>query len=96
MRQSECRLHELIDTEVAAGEQAARPSLRLVGTPTATASSPAEKPEEETYELKLGFGELALISKSLQAAKTLDALPPQDELLDETIQVVDQALNKAV
>jgi hypothetical protein len=50
----------------------------------------------ETYELKLGFGELALIYKSLQAVKTLGAVPPQDELLDDTLQLVDQTLKKAV
>lgn len=50
----------------------------------------------ETYELKLGFGELALIYKSLQAVRTLGALPPQDELLGDTIELVDQALKKAV
>jgi hypothetical protein len=50
----------------------------------------------EAYELKLGFGELALIYKSLQAVKTLGALPPQDELLDDTLELVDQALKKAV
>jgi len=50
----------------------------------------------ETYELKLGFGELALIYKSLQAVRTLGALPAQDELLDDTLELVDQALNSAV
>jgi hypothetical protein len=32
---------------------------------------------------------------SLQAAKTLGALPPHDELLNDTIQLVDQAFNRA-
>ena len=64
---------------------AARPRLRLV-----------ESPPEETLELRLGFAELALIYKALQAAKTLGALPPQDELLADTIQIVNQALNSAV
>jgi hypothetical protein len=44
----------------------------------------------------LTFDELVLIYKSLQAVKTLGALPPEDELLDDTIQVVDQALDIAV
>jgi aconitase B len=48
------------------------------------------------YELKLGFAELALIYKSLQAVKTLGAMPPQDELLGDTMELVDQALRKAV
>jgi hypothetical protein len=42
------------------------------------------------------FGELALNYKSLQAVKTLGALPPQDELLNDTIQIVGEALNRAV
>ena len=45
--------------------------------------------------LQLTFDELALIYKSLQAAKALGALPPQDELLNDRIQLVDQALNRA-
>jgi hypothetical protein len=48
------------------------------------------------HELTLTFDELALIDKSLQAVKTLGALPPHDELLDDTIQIVDQALNAAI
>ena len=50
----------------------------------------------KTHELKLTFGELALIYKSLRAAKALAALPPDDELLNDTIQLVDQTLNKAL
>jgi hypothetical protein len=48
------------------------------------------------HELAFTFDELVLIYKSLQAVKTLRALPPEDELLDDTIQVVDQALNTAI
>jgi hypothetical protein len=48
------------------------------------------------HELALTFDELVLIYKSLQAAKTLGALPPEDELLEDTIQVVDQALGTAI
>jgi hypothetical protein len=44
-------------------------------------------------EVALTYDELALIFKSLQAAKTLGALPPQDELLEDTIQVIDGSLN---
>jgi hypothetical protein len=49
-----------------------------------------------THDLELSFGQLALVYKSLQAAKTLGALPPQDELLNDTLQLVDVALKKAV
>jgi hypothetical protein len=47
-------------------------------------------------ELTLTFDQLALIYKSLQAVKSLGALPSEDELLDDTIQLVDQALNDAL
>jgi hypothetical protein len=47
------------------------------------------------HGLRLSFGELALIYKSLHAVKTLGALPQQDELLNDTIQLVDQALARA-
>jgi hypothetical protein len=43
--------------------------------------------------VRFTFEELALIYKSLEAIKTLGLLPPQDELLEDTIQVVDQRLN---
>jgi hypothetical protein len=53
----------------------------------------AEGSERLVRALRLSFDELALIYKSLEAVKTLGALPPQDELLEDTIQVVDQSLN---
>jgi hypothetical protein len=37
-----------------------------------------------------------LIHKSLQAVRTLAVLPPRDELLDDTIELVDQALDAEV
>jgi hypothetical protein len=37
-----------------------------------------------------------LIYKSLEAVKTLGALPPAGELLEDTIQIVDQSLNTFV
>ncbi len=52
--------------------------------------------DAQKHELKLTFDELALIYKSLQAVKTLGALPLQDEVLNDTIQLVDEALDKAV
>ena len=51
--------------------------------------------EEQRHKLSLTFDELVLIHKSLQAVKTLHALPPDDELVDDTMQVVDQALVRA-
>jgi hypothetical protein len=57
---------------------------------------PPQKGEASRQEVRLSFDELALIYKSLEAVKTLGALPPQDELLEDTIQVVDQSLNTFV
>jgi hypothetical protein len=48
------------------------------------------------HQLRLTFDQLALIRKSLQAVRTLDVLPPRDELLEDTIDVVEQALVQAV
>jgi len=45
---------------------------------------------------RLTFDELALVYTSLEAVETLRALPPQDELLNDTIQLVDQALSDAI
>jgi hypothetical protein len=44
----------------------------------------------------LTFDELALDPQSLEAVKTLGALPPQDELREDTIQLVDHNLNTFV
>jgi hypothetical protein len=97
------QLTELIDTDLPADElerlarvdrllRTVRPRVRLVATPEST----RPRPDEQTHELKLTFGELSLIYRSLQAAKTLGVLPPEDELLDDTIQLVDQALQGAI
>jgi hypothetical protein len=51
--------------------------------------------ERPRHELKLSFAELVLIYKSLQAVQTLGALALQDELLTDTMQLVDQALTEA-
>ncbi len=50
---------------------------------------------EQTHELKLSFDQLALIQKSLLAAKSLGVLSQEDELVDDTIQLVDQAVDAA-
>ncbi len=73
-----------------------RPSLRLVFPPTTRTQAARPTRAEPTHTLTLTFSELALIYKSLQAAKTLGALPPQDELLNDTIQIVDQELRRAL
>jgi hypothetical protein len=47
-------------------------------------------------QLQLTFDQLALIHKSLQAVRTLAILPPRDELLDDTMEAVDRALEQAL
>jgi hypothetical protein len=42
--------------------------------------------------MKLSFRELVLIHRSLEAVRTLGALERQDELLNDTIHLIDQAL----
>jgi hypothetical protein len=58
-------------------------------------SRSAHPTNTERQEVEFTFDELALIYKSLRAVKTLAVLPQNDELLDDTIQRVDQALNTA-
>jgi hypothetical protein len=100
-------LGELIGTDLPAEEverlarvdavlrEAARPKLRVVSTEAATTGPARRAADEQTYQLTLTFRELAVIYKSLQAAKTLQALPPQDELLEDTLELVHQAINDA-
>jgi len=59
------------------------------------ASSAWPRPDTERYELKLSFEELTLVYKSLLAAKSLGVLSQEDELVDDTIQLVDRALDEA-
>jgi hypothetical protein len=77
-----------VKAERASKEDSVRTRLSIDVPPTQSAAAPKE--------LTLTFDELALIYKSLQAVKTLGALPSEDELFDDTIQLVDQALNDAV
>jgi hypothetical protein len=52
--------------------------------------------DDRNPRLELTFDQLALIHKSLLAVRTLGVLPPRDELLDDTILLVDQALDATV
>jgi hypothetical protein len=52
--------------------------------------------KDRNPRLELTFDQLALIHRSLQAVRALGVLPPRDELLDDTMQLVDQALDEAV
>ena len=58
-------------------------------------SRSAHPTNTQRQEAQFTFDELTLIYKSLQAVKTLGVLPQNDELLKDTIQLVDQALNMA-
>ena len=49
-----------------------------------------------TIDLKLGFRELVLIHRSLDAVRTLGLVERPDDLLDDTLQLVDLALEEAV
>jgi hypothetical protein len=77
-------------------ENGVRPSLRLIGPPSAATGLRPSRGDRQTHQLKLTFAELALVYKSLQAARTLGPGPAQKELLDHTIQLVDQALKGRV
>ena len=50
---------------------------------------------EPAAELRLSFAEIELIYRSLQAVRTLGVLRAQNELVDDTIQLFDQVLNRA-
>jgi hypothetical protein len=50
----------------------------------------------DSHDVALTFDQLALVYKALQAAKVLAAQQGQDELLDDTIAIVDQALETFV
>lgn len=50
----------------------------------------------EPIELKLDFRELVLIHRSLESVRTLGLLERQDDLLADTLQLIDVALEEAV
>jgi hypothetical protein len=77
---------------VAAEETAApgRPRLHLVATERTQVA------RDEAIPLAFSLVQLELIHRSLQAARTLAALPYQDELLSDLIDSVDLALREAV
>jgi hypothetical protein len=78
-----------VKTERESQEDSVRTRLSIDDPPTRTA--PVTK-----HQLTLTFDQLALIYKSLQAVKTLGAQPSEEELLEDTMQLVDQALNDAI
>jgi hypothetical protein len=77
-------------------DAASRPGLRLVTTPPARTESSWASSDEQPIELKLGFRELVLIHRSLEAVRTLGLVERQDVLLTDTVQLIDVALEEAV
>lgn len=86
------RLRELVGTDLP--DREANRLARVDAFLRDAAGRPNRTLRERT-QVRLTFDELALVYKSLQAAKTLGVTPPQDELLEDTIQAVDQALDEA-
>jgi hypothetical protein len=79
-----------------ATDSASRPRLRLLTSPPVRTESSWAMRDDETIELKLGFRELVLIHRSLQAIRTLDLVERKDDLLIDTLQLIDVALQGAV
>lgn len=50
----------------------------------------------QPIELRLGFRELVLLHRSLQAIRTLGLVDRQDDLVTDTLQLIDVALEEAV
>jgi hypothetical protein len=75
---------------------ASHPKLRLLTTRPPRTESPWVPNDKQSIELKLGFRELVLIHRSLKAVRTLRLAEHQDDLLDDTLQLVDVALEGAV
>jgi hypothetical protein len=78
-----------------ATDAASRPSLRLVTTPPRRKATWVAS-EEQPVELQLGLRQMDLIYRSLQAVRTLGLVARQDELLTDTLQLIDVALDEAV
>jgi hypothetical protein len=76
-------------------EAAAAPAAAAVGMTSAVESSLAIR-DEQPIELRLGFGELVLIHRSLQAIRTLGLVEQQDELVTDMLQLIDVALEAVV
>ncbi|MFL5971095.1 MAG: hypothetical protein ACJ750_01760 [Gaiellaceae bacterium] len=75
---------------------AARPHLRLVTTRPARPETSSVAVDEQPVNLKIGFRELVLIHRSLEAVRTLALVEGQDDLLTDTLQLIDVALEEAV
>jgi hypothetical protein len=72
-----------------------RPAIGVVAA-RARERTPSSGRADRAIELRIGFHELVLIHKALEVVRTLEWLPRQDELLNDTLSLVDLALNDAV
>jgi hypothetical protein len=77
-------------------DEASSPRLRLVTTPPARTETSWVAADEQPIELKLGFDQLVLIQRSLKAVRTLGLVERQDNLLTDTLQLIDVTLEEAV
>lgn len=75
---------------------AGRPDLHLVPPRQSWSEASGRTEGDEAIPMTFTFRELTLIHKSLQAVRTLGVFAPQDELLDDTVHLVDLVLNEAV
>jgi hypothetical protein len=75
---------------------ASRPRLRVVTTPSERTHRAWVPSEAEPIELKLGFRQLDLVYRSLEAVRTLGLVERQDDLLTDTLELIDAALQGAV
>jgi hypothetical protein len=66
------------------------------GVHRAAAESSWATSDRQPIELRLGFRELVLLHQSLQAIRTLGLVDWQDDLVTDTLQLIDVALEEAV
>jgi hypothetical protein len=81
--------------EQLAGDTTSRPQLRLVTTQPARTEASWAPNDKQPIELRLDFRELVLIHRSLAAVRTLGLAEDQDDLLADTLQLIDVALEGA-
>ena len=100
MRQRPCeaRVRSLIDTDPpddGLGRMARVDALLRGAAAKQRDGCRQPRARRKAHKLELSNAELLLIYRSLEAAKTLRVVHPQDELLDDTLQLVSQALKEA-
>jgi hypothetical protein len=74
---------------------ASGPSLLLATAQPARKEPTWDRSHEDLVELKLGFRELVLVHRSLEAVRTLGLIEGKDDVLTDTLQLIDVALEEA-